>query len=463
MQRDRSWLGPLAGLMIVALLVWRLGAGTFVDALRHLDVWSVAAGAAIAVLTTVCGAWRWVLVARGLGAELSLRSAVAESYRSQFLNVTLPGGMLGDVHRGVRHGRGGGDLGLGLRSVVWERSAGQVVLAVLTAGVLVLAPGPVSTPFPPGSPAATALAGLARRRRAAHRRPCRPRDPRAPARSATGSYAWCAPRGRTCAPGCWDGIRGRASWGAPRSSWPGTRRPSSWRPGPPGSPRPVTQLLPLALVVLVAMGLPLNVAGWGPREGAAAWAFGAAGLGAAGGVGTAVAYGVMALVASLPGRGRCSSVARRDRRPAGPRRVRRTGPPMADRPYTLLSCSMSIDGYLSAGTATRLLLSNDADFDRVDAERAASDAILVGAATIRQDNPRLLVRSPERRVARVARGLSPSPVKVTVTREAELDCAAAFFAADDADKLVYCPSDAVPGVARSPRCGGHRRRRRASP
>ena len=119
---------------------------------------------------------------------------------------------------------------------------------------------------------------------------------------------------------------------------------------------------------------------------------------------------------------------------------------MADRPYTLLSCSMSIDGYLSAGTSTRLLLSNEADFDRVDAERAASDAILVGAVTIRRDDPRLLVRSPERRVARVARGLSPSPVKVTVTRQAGLDCAAAFFAADDADKLVYCPSDAVPGV-----------------
>jgi 5-amino-6-(5-phosphoribosylamino)uracil reductase len=107
---------------------------------------------------------------------------------------------------------------------------------------------------------------------------------------------------------------------------------------------------------------------------------------------------------------------------------------------------MSIDGYLSAGTSTRLLLSNEADFDRVDAERAASDAILVGAVTIRRDDPRLLVRSPERRVARVARGLSPSPVKVTVTRQAGLDCAAAFFAADDADKLVYCPSDAVPGV-----------------
>ena len=119
---------------------------------------------------------------------------------------------------------------------------------------------------------------------------------------------------------------------------------------------------------------------------------------------------------------------------------------MADRPYTLLSCGMSIDGYLSAGTSTRLMLSNDADFDRVDGERAASDAILVGASTIRHDNPRLLVRSPERRAARVARGLTPSPTKVTVTRRAELDCAASFFAADGADKLVYCPTDVVPGA-----------------
>ena len=117
--------------------------------------------------------------------------------------------------------------------------------------------------------------------------------------------------------------------------------------------------------------------------------------------------------------------------------------PATDRPYTLLSCGMSIDGYLSSGTTTRLLLSNDADFDRVDAERAASDAILVGAGTIRKDNPRLLVRSPERRAARVAQGLAPSPMKVTVTRRAELDCAASFFAADGADKLVYCPSTSV--------------------
>jgi len=119
---------------------------------------------------------------------------------------------------------------------------------------------------------------------------------------------------------------------------------------------------------------------------------------------------------------------------------------MAERPYVLLSCSMSIDGYLSGPTERRLLLSNDADFDRVDAVRAAHDAILVGATTIRYDNPRLLIRSQARRDERIARGLPPSPIKVTVTGGADLDAEAAFFTAGDAEKIIYCASGAV-GVA----------------
>ena len=117
---------------------------------------------------------------------------------------------------------------------------------------------------------------------------------------------------------------------------------------------------------------------------------------------------------------------------------------MSDRPYVLLSCGMSIDGYVDDATGERLLLSNDADFDRVDAVRATCDAILVGAGTVRQDNPRLMVRSAERRAARVAEGRRPSPVKVTVTSSCHLDAGAAFFTVGDVDKLVYCASPAVP-------------------
>jgi 5-amino-6-(5-phosphoribosylamino)uracil reductase len=116
---------------------------------------------------------------------------------------------------------------------------------------------------------------------------------------------------------------------------------------------------------------------------------------------------------------------------------------MADRPYTLLSCGVSIDGYLGSATEKRLLLSNDADLDRVDAVRATCDAILVGAATVRNDNPRLLVRTQARRDERVARGLRPSPIKVTVTERAQLDPCANFFATGDTEKLVYCASATV--------------------
>jgi 5-amino-6-(5-phosphoribosylamino)uracil reductase len=120
---------------------------------------------------------------------------------------------------------------------------------------------------------------------------------------------------------------------------------------------------------------------------------------------------------------------------------------MRDRPYILLSCSVSIDGYI-AGASSRLLLSNDADFERVDAVRASCDAILVGAATVRIDNPRLLVRSQLHRDQREARGLPPSPAKVTVTRRAQLDAGADFFTKGDAEKLVYCASPRV-GDARA--------------
>jgi 5-amino-6-(5-phosphoribosylamino)uracil reductase len=117
---------------------------------------------------------------------------------------------------------------------------------------------------------------------------------------------------------------------------------------------------------------------------------------------------------------------------------------VVDRPYTLLSCGMSIDGYVDDAGADRLLLSNDADFDRVDAVRASCDAILVGAGTIRQDNPRLLVRSPGRQRDRVGRGLPPTPLKVTVTSSCDLDPQARFFTLGTVDKLVYCASRSVP-------------------
>jgi 5-amino-6-(5-phosphoribosylamino)uracil reductase len=116
---------------------------------------------------------------------------------------------------------------------------------------------------------------------------------------------------------------------------------------------------------------------------------------------------------------------------------------MAERPYTLLNCCLSLDGYLDDASADRLVLSNDADLDRVDALRADCDAILVGAATIRNDNPRLQVRSRARVGERAAAGRSPGPMKVTLTGLAKLDPDASFFTSGSGEKLVYCCTETL--------------------
>ena len=119
----------LAGVVVLGVVVWRLGVDQPLRAVGDIDARALAAALVLTALTTLCCAWRWTLVARGIGAQVSLRVALADCYRSQFLNTATPGGVLGDLHRGVRHGRRTGDAGRGVRSVVWERTAGQVVQA----------------------------------------------------------------------------------------------------------------------------------------------------------------------------------------------------------------------------------------------------------------------------------------------------------------------------------------------
>ncbi|MBM7785388.1 dihydrofolate reductase family protein [Tenggerimyces flavus] len=119
---------------------------------------------------------------------------------------------------------------------------------------------------------------------------------------------------------------------------------------------------------------------------------------------------------------------------------------MSDRPYVLVSCAMSVDGFLDDASAERLILSNSDDLDRVDELRARCDAILVGANTIRRDDPRLLVRSDVRRLARVAEGLPPSPLRVTVTRSGELSPGARFFAGEAESVVFSSLSEALPAL-----------------
>ena len=120
---------------------------------------------------------------------------------------------------------------------------------------------------------------------------------------------------------------------------------------------------------------------------------------------------------------------------------------MPPRPYVLLSCATSADGYLDDASPRRLILSGPADLDRVDEVRAGCDAILVGAQTVRKDNPRLLIRDPRRRARRAARGLPEHPARVTLTATGDLDPQARFFA-PGALRLVYCATPAI-GRARA--------------
>ena len=120
---------------------------------------------------------------------------------------------------------------------------------------------------------------------------------------------------------------------------------------------------------------------------------------------------------------------------------------MPPRPYVLLSCATSADGYLDDASPRRLILSGPADLDRVDEVRAGCDAIMVGAQTVRQDNPRLLIRDPRRRARRAAHGLPEHPARVTLTATGDLDPQARFFA-PGALRLVYCATPAL-GRARA--------------
>ncbi|GAB3840908.1 lysylphosphatidylglycerol synthase transmembrane domain-containing protein [Micromonospora andamanensis] len=284
-----GWARLALGLaVLVGLLCW-LGTGPFLAGLRLIDAPALAAALAIGVLTTVCAAWRWSLVAGGLGVRLPLREAVAHCYRAIFLNATLPGGILGDVHRAVRHGREVGDVGRGIRAVVWERMAGQVVLVVVAVVLLFAFPSPVR-PFLPVA-TAVVVAVLVAVLLAARLLP------------QSGASRWARALG-TAVSDVRLGLLARRTWAgvliASALAVAGHLATFLVAARTAGSTAPLSLLLPLTLLALLAMGVPANVAGFGPARG------GRVGVrrrrpDRRRGVATATVYGALVLVASLPG------------------------------------------------------------------------------------------------------------------------------------------------------------------
>jgi uncharacterized membrane protein YbhN (UPF0104 family) len=275
---------------ILALLVWRVGTGPFVDAVHQINAGLLAIAILLGMMTTTASAFRWSVIAGGLELRLPLRTAIADCYRSIFLNATLPGGVLGDVHRAVNHGREVGDVGRGVRAVVWERSAGQIVQSVLALVVLLTFPSPVRSAMPVVAGALLAVLAVL-----ALLTFVLPRG---------GESRWS--RGlRTARSDISSGLLARGVWPwvvvASVVAVVGHVLTFFIAAHAAGVRTRLSVLIPLALLALLVMTVPLNVGGFGPREGVTAWAFGAAGLTAGHGVTTAVLYGALVLGASLPG------------------------------------------------------------------------------------------------------------------------------------------------------------------
>ena len=332
-----AWIGPAvrrlgpsllrlaAGVTVLWFLARHVGAAPFKDGLRAVTWRAVLAAVTLTALTTVCSAWRWRVAAHALGMGIGLPAAVRSYYRSLFLNSVLIGGVLGDVHRAVTHGRRSGDVVLGLRAVAWERLCGQVIQAVVTAVVLLTLPSPVRPALP------YVLAGLA----------------------GVAVIAVCA-----ALVARHTGLSGRsrltrAAGAVVDDLRHGMLAPHVWpqlllasvlvvaghtatfviAARVAGSTAPLGELLALLMVVQTAAVIPLSIGGWGLREGAAAWAFAAAGLGAATGVTIATLYAVLMLIAVAPGAGLLLGDAIRRRRDQGlPGESRQPDPaPLAER------------------------------------------------------------------------------------------------------------------------------------
>jgi uncharacterized membrane protein YbhN (UPF0104 family) len=282
----RSGARVIAAVVVVGATIAVVGVGSFLDGLSAVSPAAVAAALALTAAATAAAAWRWRVVSCGFGLPLRWHEAFGAYYRSQFLNVVLPGGVVGDVHRAVAHGRRQDRLDMAARAVAAERIAGQLVQLALTLAVLL--PLGLTSPLAPlaaVTAVAAALTALAvgvvaasRRGRDLLRREyriLRPvlASPRRMVAIAVASTVVVAAHAATFV------VAGVAA-------------------GLHADPR---ALGIAALIVLAASALPLNVAGWGPREAVAASAFALMGLGAAAGLAVSTAFGVLTLVAVAPG------------------------------------------------------------------------------------------------------------------------------------------------------------------
>jgi uncharacterized membrane protein YbhN (UPF0104 family) len=276
----------IVGLALLLAISLRVGAEPFLRGLASVSVPAIAAALALAALATVAASWRWRVIAVRLELRLGWGEAISAYYRSQLLNTVLPGGVIGDVDRAVTHGRDAGRLAQASRAVAVERSAGQAVQLVIALGGLVLlglsayapAVGVLLLVVGVACAGVIVAATVNSRARVAVRREL------GILRVALGDLrtAVTVAAASTIVVACHVATFVVAGIAV-------------------GVDAPPERLVGLALIVLLAASIPFNVGGWGPREGAAAWAFAALGLGAATGIAASTTFGVLAMIAVAPG------------------------------------------------------------------------------------------------------------------------------------------------------------------
>jgi glycosyltransferase 2 family protein len=274
------------GIGVLVAVIAQVGTGPFLHGLLSVDGRTIAAALLLAAIATTAAAWRWRLIAIRLGVALRWPTAIAMYYRSQFLNTVLPGGVVGDVHRAVAHGQNVENIRQTTRAVVIERTAGQVVQLAMAVIILswfgaqfqgflvawlVIGLGAIAV-------AVLVTAAASARGRGALLHEVRE------LRAGLGSV-------RTCAQVVIASVIVVACHVATFTI----------ATAAVGVGVPPLRMLALAIVVLLGSSIPLNIGGWGPREGVAGWAFALAGFGASAGVAASTLFGVLCIVSVAPG------------------------------------------------------------------------------------------------------------------------------------------------------------------
>jgi 2,5-diamino-6-(ribosylamino)-4(3H)-pyrimidinone 5'-phosphate reductase len=122
------------------------------------------------------------------------------------------------------------------------------------------------------------------------------------------------------------------------------------------------------------------------------------------------------------------------------------------RPHVSVNMAISVDGRISTRRREQITLGTRHDRRLMDVLRAQSDAVIVGAGTVRHDGYPVLVRDAGVRRKRTGRGLPPHPVNVVLSRKLDLPLSRPIFRRNDIQRLIYT-TKAAP-AARRRRLGG---------